>query len=63
MDLYVILLEFKGICGVIVSSLFKELIMEDLGSGIRGLGDLITKEMVEWDFLLTLEDMDLHVSF
>ncbi|KAF3520730.1 hypothetical protein DY000_02062495 [Brassica cretica] len=43
--------------------LFKELIMEDLGSGIRGLGDLITMEMVEWDFLLTLDDMDLHVSF
>ena len=63
MDLYVILVEFKGICGVIVSSLFKELIMEDLGSGIRGLGDLITMEMVEWDFLLTLEDMDLHISF
>lgn len=58
MDLYVILVEFKGICGVIVSSLFK-----DLGSEIRGLGDLITMEMVEWDFLLTLEDMDLHVSF
>ena len=46
-----------------VSGLFKELIMEDLGSRICGLGDLITMEMVEWDFFLTLEDMDLHVSF
>ncbi|XP_056862374.1 uncharacterized protein LOC108845375 [Raphanus sativus] len=42
MVLYVILVEFKGIFDVSVSSQFKELIMEDLGSGIRGLGDLIT---------------------
>ena len=63
MVLYVILVEFKGICDVIVSSLFKELIMEDLGLGICGVGDLITMEMVEWDFLFTLEDIDLHISF
>ena len=53
MVLYVILVEFKGIFDVTVSDLFKELIMEDLDSGIRGLGYLITMEMVEWDFLLT----------
>ena len=47
MVLYVILVEFKGICDVTISGMFKELIMEDLGSGIRGLGDLITLEMVE----------------
>ena len=63
MVLYVILVEFKGICDVTVSCLIKELIMEDLGSRIRGLGDLITMDMVEWDFLFTLEDMDLHISF
>ncbi|KAF3564066.1 hypothetical protein DY000_02016174 [Brassica cretica] len=53
----------RGICDVTVSGLFKEIIMEDSGSRIRGVGDLITMEMVEWDFLLTLEDMDLHISF
>ena len=63
MVLYVILVEFKGICDVTVSGLFKELIMEDLGSRIRGVGDLITMEMVEWDLLLSLDDMDLHISF
>ena len=63
MVLYVILVDFKDICDVTVSGGFKELIMEDLGSGIRSLGDLITMEMVEWDFLLTMEDMDLHISF
>ena len=63
MVVYVILVEFKGICNVTVSGLFKELIMEDLGSRICGLGDFITMEMVEWDFLLTLEDMDFHISF
>ena len=47
MILYVIFVEFKGICDVNVSGLFKELIMEDLGSKICGLGDLITMEMVE----------------
>ncbi|XP_018480061.1 uncharacterized protein LOC108851143 [Raphanus sativus] len=43
----------QGHIDVSVSSQFKELIMEDL----------ITMEMVEWDFLLTLEDIDLHISF
>ena len=45
--LYVILVEVQGIYDTIVSNLFKELIMENLDSGIRGLGDLITMEMVE----------------
>ncbi|KAF3524442.1 hypothetical protein F2Q69_00048534 [Brassica cretica] len=31
--------------------------------GICVLGDLTTMEMVEWDFILTLEDIDLHISF
>ena len=57
MVLYVILVEFKGICDVTVSGLFKELIMEDLCSRINGLGYLITMEMVEYDFLLTLTMM------
>ena len=35
MVLYVILVEFKGICDVTVSGLFKELIMEDLCSRIK----------------------------
>uniref|UniRef100_A0A0D3CTV0 CCHC-type domain-containing protein n=1 Tax=Brassica oleracea var. oleracea TaxID=109376 RepID=A0A0D3CTV0_BRAOL len=35
------------------------------GFGLRNTWSrrLITMEMVEWDFLLTLEDMDLHISF
>ena len=45
--MYAILVEFKGIFDMTVSCMFKELIIEDLGSEIRGLGDLITKEMVE----------------
>ena len=60
---YAILVVFKDMFDVTVSSLFKKLIMEELGSRIRGLRDLITMEMVEWDFILTSEDMDLHVIF